>query len=253
MVIVWPVPDPFNRPKLRKPCGRGNLGSRSFAYSRRIRASVPSLIWDTEKCLAGYALPPKDEDWNLFNGRYREHTSSPLTKFCKPLSKFWLTKRWYIYSRAIKCLSDFSRQTNLICSELRYLDLTKYIPGWRASSWIWYNVTMGICSSMGSHCWTRSADGPRRPKLYFVKMDVQACFDTIEQGKLLKIIKELLSEVNNNNNTTLVLVGVWYNVFHCRMHIGCSAMGRFLWLLEKLGEVLSERRSLKVYPLFAGS
>ena len=24
-----------------------------------------------------------------------------------------------------------------------------------------------------------------RPKLYFVKVDVQACFDTIEQGKLL--------------------------------------------------------------------
>ncbi|KAF8656263.1 hypothetical protein AX16_002699 [Volvariella volvacea WC 439] len=32
------------------------------------------------------------------------------------------------------------------------------------------------------------------PKLYFVKMDVQACFDTIEQGKLLQIIKDLISQ-----------------------------------------------------------
>jgi telomerase reverse transcriptase len=34
-----------------------------------------------------------------------------------------------------------------------------------------------------------------RPKLYFVKVDVQACFDTIEQTKLLEIIRELLFEV----------------------------------------------------------
>ncbi|KAJ3546316.1 hypothetical protein NMY22_g2104 [Coprinellus aureogranulatus] len=32
------------------------------------------------------------------------------------------------------------------------------------------------------------------PKLYFVKVDVQACFDTIEQTKLLEIIQDLLSE-----------------------------------------------------------
>lgn len=34
-----------------------------------------------------------------------------------------------------------------------------------------------------------------RPKLYFVKVDVQACFDTIEQTKLLEILRELISEV----------------------------------------------------------
>lgn len=34
-----------------------------------------------------------------------------------------------------------------------------------------------------------------RPKLYFVKVDVQACFDSIEQSTLLKILKELISEV----------------------------------------------------------
>ena len=36
---------------------------------------------------------------------------------------------------------------------------------------------------------------PSRPKLYFVKVDVQACFDTIDQGKLLDIIQSLISEV----------------------------------------------------------
>ncbi|KAG5646942.1 hypothetical protein DXG03_001665 [Asterophora parasitica] len=32
------------------------------------------------------------------------------------------------------------------------------------------------------------------PPLYFVKVDVQACFDTIEQTKLLEILRELISE-----------------------------------------------------------
>ena len=32
-----------------------------------------------------------------------------------------------------------------------------------------------------------------RPKLYFVKVDVQTCFDTIEQTKLLAILKEIIS------------------------------------------------------------
>ncbi|OBZ72156.1 Telomerase reverse transcriptase [Grifola frondosa] len=32
------------------------------------------------------------------------------------------------------------------------------------------------------------------PKLYFVKVDVQACFDTIEQTKLLEILREAISE-----------------------------------------------------------
>ena len=36
---------------------------------------------------------------------------------------------------------------------------------------------------------------PARPKLYFVKMDVQACFDTIDQTKLLEILIQILREV----------------------------------------------------------
>ena len=34
-----------------------------------------------------------------------------------------------------------------------------------------------------------------RPKLYFVKVDVQACFDTIEQSKLLQILRNVFSSV----------------------------------------------------------
>jgi hypothetical protein len=34
-----------------------------------------------------------------------------------------------------------------------------------------------------------------RPKFYFVKVDVQACYDTIKQEKLLQIVEALLVEV----------------------------------------------------------
>ncbi|KDN44279.1 hypothetical protein RSAG8_05543, partial [Rhizoctonia solani AG-8 WAC10335] len=39
----------------------------------------------------------------------------------------------------------------------------------------------------------RSPDGTT-PKLYFVKLDVRACFDTIDQGKLLEILRETLTQ-----------------------------------------------------------
>ncbi|CCA72867.1 related to telomerase reverse transcriptase [Serendipita indica DSM 11827] len=41
----------------------------------------------------------------------------------------------------------------------------------------------------------RSPDG-RMPKLYFVKLDVRACFDTIDQGLLLEIIQRIIQEEN---------------------------------------------------------
>lgn len=34
-----------------------------------------------------------------------------------------------------------------------------------------------------------------RPKLYFVKVDVRAAYDTIKQDKLLQIVDDLLTEV----------------------------------------------------------
>lgn len=51
-----------------------------------------------------------------------------------------------------------------------------------------------------------------RPKFYFVKVDVQACFDTIEQTKLLAILRDVLSEVHlslllgNNHAMRLTLI-----------------------------------------------
>jgi hypothetical protein len=38
-------------------------------------------------------------------------------------------------------------------------------------------------------------EGRARPKLYFVKVDVVACFDSISQGKLFDILRQLLGEV----------------------------------------------------------
>lgn len=42
--------------------------------------------------------------------------------------------------------------------------------------------------------------GPRNfgdlPRLYFVKLDIQACFDTIPQQKLLQVVEELVSQEN---------------------------------------------------------
>lgn len=35
------------------------------------------------------------------------------------------------------------------------------------------------------------------PKLYFVKVDVRTCFDSIEQEKLLEILQRVLSEVSH--------------------------------------------------------
>lgn len=35
----------------------------------------------------------------------------------------------------------------------------------------------------------------RSPKLYFVKVDVRAAYDTIQQDKLLQIVEAVLTEV----------------------------------------------------------
>lgn len=53
-----------------------------------------------------------------------------------------------------------------------------------------------------------------RPQLYFVKLDVQACFDTITQAKLIQILRDIISEVRK--------IGLWQESLlthgHCRMH-----------------------------------
>ena len=38
----------------------------------------------------------------------------------------------------------------------------------------------------------------RRPKLYFVKTDVKKAFDTINHGKLLEVLQEILDRVRSN-------------------------------------------------------
>lgn len=40
----------------------------------------------------------------------------------------------------------------------------------------------------------RSRLGPSIPKLYFVKVDIRACFDTIQQQKILEVINNIFSE-----------------------------------------------------------
>ena len=54
--------------------------------------------------------------------------------------------------------------------------------GWQAVGWEFFRYLHNIVNVHG------------RPKLYFVKVDVQACFDTIDQMKLLEILKEIISE-----------------------------------------------------------
>lgn len=44
----------------------------------------------------------------------------------------------------------------------------------------------------------QSASSRRRPRLYFVKLDIQACFDTIPQRRLLHLIDELVSQETYN-------------------------------------------------------
>lgn len=55
-----------------------------------------------------------------------------------------------------------------------------------------------------------------RSKLYFVKVDVKACFDTIEQGKLLSILKEIITEVVGSHSVirgnilSLSRIAIWF-------------------------------------------
>jgi telomerase reverse transcriptase len=44
-----------------------------------------------------------------------------------------------------------------------------------------------------------------RPKLYFVKVDVRAAFDTIDQNKLLEILRKMLSEVSFSRSLGVTL------------------------------------------------
>lgn len=58
-----------------------------------------------------------------------------------------------------------------------------------------------------------------RPKLYFVKLDVQACFDTIEQDKLLNILRNIISEVGSPDTLKYPCV-----LEPCSGHLYCSTL-----------------------------
>jgi hypothetical protein len=49
---------------------------------------------------------------------------------------------------------------------------------------------MGLCE----HGPKMEADSS--PKLYFVKMDIKAAFDTIKQDKMLEVVSSLLDQVS---------------------------------------------------------
>lgn len=85
-----------------------------------------------------------------------------------------------------------------------------------------------------------------RPKLYYVKMDIRAAFDTIKQDKMLKIISGLLDQVRlcfpmHANAKTEVMnrtatIACCYTAYSCHRRVkypkgqlgGCSSSALFL-------------------------
>lgn len=67
-----------------------------------------------------------------------------------------------------------------------------------------------------------------RPKLYFVKVDVQACFDTIEQSKLLQILRDVLSEVCHRGSSGfgVFLIPLRINMFSRDLVRSCRLLER---------------------------
>jgi hypothetical protein len=49
---------------------------------------------------------------------------------------------------------------------------------------------MGLCEH------ETKIDTDSSPKLYFVKMDIKAAFDTIKQDKMLEVVSSLLDQVS---------------------------------------------------------
>lgn len=68
-----------------------------------------------------------------------------------------------------------------------------------------------------------------RPKLYFVKLDVQACFDTIDQTKLLQILRLIISEVHS---FVFSLSSLLMKHFLSRIHFWCKNMVKSALVLD---------------------
>ena len=116
-----------------------------------------------------------------------------LIKCCRPHSRFWHLKRWVsemLWNGVIFRL----------CLGKKYLSLGSFSL---STGWLIYQTKsfQGQFTTRFRRQTVRYSTSDvnvtysPRPKLYFVKVDVQACFDTIEQRELLRIIDKLISEV----------------------------------------------------------
>ena len=81
----------------------------------------------------------------------------------------------------------------------RCSDIMRFTHSWKHIGVVWFLPTrLNLCKryfSIPSWEYVTYQQLDIRPKLYFVKVDVQACFDTIEQSKLLHILRNVLSGV----------------------------------------------------------
>jgi len=60
----------------------------------------------------------------------------------------------------------------------------------------WLPSSQNCSSSMGLCEYEPEINADPSPKLYFVKMDIKAAFDTIKQDKMLEVVSSLLDQVS---------------------------------------------------------
>ncbi|GAA5871307.1 hypothetical protein JCM16303_000711 [Sporobolomyces ruberrimus] len=88
----------------------------------------------------------------------------------------------------------------------------------------------------------RAQDSVELPELYFVKVDVKACFDTIKQEKLLALVEEILSETLyyiQKYSQVVSYSGKTARIFK-RQACGDDDLGSFKELAMKLAENLHD-------------
>jgi len=121
------------------------------------------------------------------------------------------------YEKVCLCISH---QTSSECDRL----MVESMPRTLGSVCVWSKRNLHIAETISSGdraSWKYVVSGTEvckwsplnaihRPKLYFVKVDVRAAFDTIDQQKLLEILRRILSEVS----MVLLLFGQ-YSYIYC--------------------------------------
>ncbi|POW20045.1 hypothetical protein PSHT_03992, partial [Puccinia striiformis] len=66
----------------------------------------------------------------------------------------------------------------------------------------------------------RSRFGPSLPDLYFVKVDIRACFDSIQQDKVLEVINGLFSEARATPNVVII----FWNQYAIQKYVKMSSL-----------------------------